>query len=82
MPGVIFLDETDRVVGFAKSASYTDAPDPSDPRQVLVESPFPASNMMSIYDRSAGTYTADEITDAYHNPPPREPEQPAEEPAP
>lgn len=70
MPNVIFLDADSRVVGRAKSPTYTAAPDPTDPRQVFIGYSFDPANMMALYDKATGTYTADAVTEAYHTPPP------------
>jgi hypothetical protein len=80
MPNLIFLDLDSRVVGRAKSGSYSAASEEGDPLRVFVGTNWAPENMTAIYDRATGTYTSDEITEAHHNPPPPEPEP--EQPAP
>lgn len=78
MGHIIFTDSNLRVVGHGQSSSYTEKDHPTGPGQFFVGDSFSTSNLMTVYNPETKTYTADEVTEAYHNPPP----EPVEEPAP
>lgn len=79
MAYIIFLNTESRVEGYAKSTSYKEDVNTPNPKQVFVGENFQASDLMKIYDPSTNSYIADEVTEAFYNPPPPPPETEQEE---
>lgn len=73
MAFIIFLNNESRVEGYAKSSSYNEGTNTSNPKQVFVGDNFQVSDFMKIYDPANNSYISDEVTEAFYNPPP-EPE--------